>query len=391
MLNVDEAWDLYLQGKYDPSPTRTGSGHELGRGIGERPAGLLGTETPTPARLCSELYISTKTKISYLNGRVPLESVFWGVPISPYCLPAEGVVKKQMKFNCSDPESLAQLAAAIKIEATKAPNMIDEYVISHIENPGGRIPFRDVRKISIGLCRKDVTSYRCKKKSAFYNCFVVILRLKWQGRYKEIHVKVFNTGKLEIPGIQDDRMLEAALELLTKTMRPLMPAESPPLAHLPDKSETVLINSNFTCNYLIDRERLVEVLRRNYGISSSYDPCSYPGIQCEFYYDPTKDVQVGRKDANYDPTPQPKISFMVFRTGSVLIVGKCSEQILVQIYEFLKALLVAERPAICSGPPPSGPSPSAPTAVSSQAGPALRSERKARKRTITVVVPEQAS
>jgi hypothetical protein len=30
-----------------------------------------------------------------------------------------------------------------------------------------------------------------------------------------------------------------------------------------------------------------------------------------------------------------KISFMVFRTGSVLIVGKCSEEMLYEIYHFL--------------------------------------------------------
>jgi len=29
----------------------------------------------------------------------------------------------------------------------------------------------------------------------------MILRFPYQGKYKEIHVKVFNTGKLEIPGI----------------------------------------------------------------------------------------------------------------------------------------------------------------------------------------------
>jgi hypothetical protein len=33
---------------------------------------------------------------------------------------------------------------------------------------------------------------------------------------------------------------------------------------------------------------------------------------------------------------------MIFRTGSVLIVGKCSEEILYTIYNFLKALLEEE-------------------------------------------------
>ena len=34
-----------------------------------------------------------------------------------------------------------------------------------------------------------------------------------------------------------------------------------------------------------------------------------------------------------------KISFMVFRTGSVLIVGKCSENTIMQVYNFIKDML----------------------------------------------------
>ena len=49
--------------------------------------------------------------------------------------------------------------------------------------------------------RLDVINQRKKKKSAFYNCFV-IYRIKINGRFKEIHVKIFNTGKLEIPGFK---------------------------------------------------------------------------------------------------------------------------------------------------------------------------------------------
>jgi len=40
---------------------------------------------------------------------------------------------------------------------------------------------------------------------------------------------------------------------------------------------------------------------------------------------------------------------MVFRTGSVLIVGMCEENVLVEIYEFLKTLLKAEFSEIYQG------------------------------------------
>ena len=38
---------------------------------------------------------------------------------------------------------------------------------------------------------------------------------------------------------------------------------------------------------------------------------------------------------------------MVFRTGSVLIVGKCDDDVLISIYEFLKDILYKEYRSIC--------------------------------------------
>jgi hypothetical protein len=38
---------------------------------------------------------------------------------------------------------------------------------------------------------------------------------------------------------------------------------------------------------------------------------------------------------------------MIFRTGSVLIVGKCDEHVLITIYEFLKIILTNEHKNIC--------------------------------------------
>ena len=37
-----------------------------------------------------------------------------------------------------------------------------------------------------------------------------------------------------------------------------------------------------------------------------------------------------------------EVSFMVFRTGSILIVGHCNETILYYVYEFLKKILLTE-------------------------------------------------
>jgi len=270
-----------------------------------------------PVPNCSPINISTKTKIGYLNQMIQLKPVFWKVPIIPYNNESEGVVKKQMKFNSTTPEEVVEIEHKLINQ-----RMVLTQILAHIDNPTGRIVYKDTRKISIGICKKDILSNRIKLKSAFYNCFVVLIRIFINNQFKEIHVKVFNTGKIEIPGIQSNEMFDYTVHKLISILQPFIEQT---LTHLPNKVETVLINSNFTCNYYINREKLHNILKNKYNINSNYDPCSYPGIQCKYNY----------IDDKY-------LSFMIFRTGSVLMVGKCEDNTLNEIYDYLKNIFYTE-------------------------------------------------
>lgn len=266
----------------------------------------------------TEIYISTKTKIAYLNNQIDLNTLFWKIDVIPYHKLEKGVVKKQMKFNFADEESVQEMREKLKNQKN-----VDEHIISRIINPNGRIKFRDIRKISIGLSQKDITSYRSKKRSAFYNCFVLLLRINKGENYKEIHVKVFNTGKLEIPGIRDDSTLITTLDLLVNILRKYSDNES--INYDLSKSETVLINSNFNCGFYLNRDILLDILKYKYKIDCVFDACQYPGIQCKYNY--------VNNDVIY------KLSFMIFRTGSILIVGKCDEDVLFKVYNRIKQIL----------------------------------------------------
>jgi len=283
------------------------------------------------------IYISTKTKISYLNASVDLKDVFWKIPVISYAEPKIGVIKKQIKINSLTQKELDEVQEKLKHE-----KYFEEYVMTSINNPNGRIKFKDIRKISIGISRKDIMSYRCRKKSAFYNCFVLILRIKVGEVYKEFHVKIFNTGKLEIPGIQTEEVFQKTLQVIIDILQPHFTEK---LEYQKDATETVLINSNFNCGFYINREELYDILKYKYNIQSIYDPCSYPGIQSKFYYNPDVGIQTGSQISEENKLKFnniSEVSFMIFRTGSVLIVGKCDESVLLVIYEFLKNLLTTE-------------------------------------------------
>jgi len=174
-------------------------------------------------------------------------------------------------------------------EKLKDAYYFTENIIKQIDNPTARrIKFKDERKITVGLSRKDIINSRLKVKNAFYNCFAVILRFQYNGGFREIHVKIFNTGKLEIPGILNVEILNIVKGMIIAILEPQLVNETERLTVdfiENSKNDNVLINSNFNCGYFINRDRLHAILKsEKYGIETAYDPCSYPGVKCKFYF-----------------------------------------------------------------------------------------------------------
>jgi hypothetical protein len=342
-ISIENEWENFISSCYDNEESSDDETNEvLSASSGEIVSANVSNELYDEPPKASDIYISTKTKIAYLNTPIELKELFWKIPVIPYATPTNGVIKKQMKFNSLAVEELQYIQEMLKTEVC-----FEEHIITHIDNPTGRIKFKDTRKVSIGISKKDILSYRCKKKSAFYNCFVIILRLKVESNFKEFHVKVFNTGKLEIPGVQCESVF---LQILQQVLDTLQNYVTTPLGYKNDSNETVLINSNFNCGFYINREILYDILKSKYNIQAIYDPCSYPGIQCKFYYNPDIGIQTGSQimeENKHLYKNISEVSFMIFRTGSVLIVGRCDEHVLMTIYEFLKVVLKDEYKHIC--------------------------------------------
>lgn len=306
--------------------------------------------------VCEELYISTKTKVLFLNKEIDIYNIFWNIPVLEYWKPEEGVIKKQMKIVSKTQEEFQEYKK--KLEGI---GYYTENIIKQIDNPTARrIKFKDERKITVGVSKKDIMNCRGKVKNAFYNCFAMILRFKYgnaaenKTMFKEIHVKIFNTGKLEIPGVLDAKLLDIVKEMILQILQPNIDT---PLEFIETDSENnVLINSNFNCGYYINRDILHNILLSDkYNIESAYDPCSYPGVKCKYYFNNNNGFDETLQKGKILPEDRAlklselelnkkytEVSFMMFRTGSCLIVGNCSEKILKFVFEFIKKILVEE-------------------------------------------------
>lgn len=349
MGSIDEEWDQYIF-----SQNKDIFGNTNDRAIKSKDGPIV---IPPPninidldAPKCDELYISTKTKVLFLNQEIDINNVFWKIPIIEYWKPEAGVIKKQMKIISKDLDELKQLK-----EKLLSVYYYTENIIKQIDNPTARrIKFKDERKITVGISKKDIVNSRSKIKNAFYNCFAIILRFKYIEGFREIHVKVFNTGKLEIPGILNSALLDIVKDMVLNILQPHL---TKPIEFIEsDNDENVLINSNFNCGYFINRDKLHSILRsEKYKIETAYDPCSYPGVKSKFYFNNDigfDNVDLKQKGIIEDRTMKmselndnkkyTEVSFMIFRTGSCLIVGNCSEKILVYVYEFIKIILKNE-------------------------------------------------
>ena len=155
------------------------------------------------------------------------------------------------------------------------------------------------------------------------------------------------------------RSLENVKTLILRILEPyvIIPIGGLVLNFIENSNEDhVLVNSNFNCGFFVNRDRFHAILSSDkYGIESSYDPCSYPGVKCKFYFNNTIGFDSTKQNGCVlledralklseliDSKKYTEVSFMIFRTGSGLIVGNCTERILRFVFDFIRRILVEE-------------------------------------------------
>ena len=153
MDNVDEAW---LQFK-------------------ENPMKFMDDQKKTKKRVfdvpkCGDLNISTKTMIAFLNIQIALKDIFWKLNVINYYDNTEGIIKKQIKINCKNIEESKILEEQIR----KINN--DYLDVTILKQNDGKIGcFRDNRKISIGLSKKDLLKLKKKQRVRFITVLLLFL------------------------------------------------------------------------------------------------------------------------------------------------------------------------------------------------------------------------
>jgi TATA-box binding protein (TBP) (component of TFIID and TFIIIB) len=264
-------------------------------------------EYTAPSMTISPVRVSTMVTTAHVGCQINLDNLFEQVPILPYHILHDGILKM-------------------------------EY-----------------RAITKGTSWKDILQKDVKEgKTFFFNQATLVIRqevapLNW----KEINIKLFRNGGVQMTGVRSEEMSWNALRWLvshiqshcTKTI--FEATEERPLnLH---KMQTQLVNTDFSIGAKIRRDNLYKILSEKYHLTVSYEPSIYQGVKTKYFYNaqrpagcppglcPCEKLCKGTGDGTSLGACK-KITISPFQTGQIIITGARTMDQIMEAYEFMKTL-----------------------------------------------------
>ena len=227
--------------------------------------------------------------------------------------------------------------------------------------PGEGILKMEHRMKVVGIASRDAFTNRKISNKTFFNQSTIIMRRKIPKQpnsdvvpkgFKEVNIKMFANGGVQMTGIPSVEFATAALQELIDTIGslPKNPFANPDVAAI-SKFNVQLVNSDYTIKYPVKRDDLHTLLTRNYGLFSTNESTIYQGVNTKYYYnkahshkDPkgvchcTDTICTGQ--GNGDGEGQCKrVTLSVFQTGKIIITGARNMDQIMEVYHYFNKIL----------------------------------------------------
>ncbi len=190
---------------------------------------------------------------------------------------------------------------------------------------------------------------RRRARLIFDNQVTIICRTE-TGTY--LNVKLFKNGRVQLTGAKTPAQGLAAVEYLVEALREIrVPGVVDDVNALCVASYQVcLINSDFKIGLELRRNRL-HALLTNMGIRTTFEPCIYPGVKIDFFWNTVVQQNVvgicpctvecsgrGRGDGNGKCR---RVTIAVFESGCIIITGAHTMEQLDAAYNFIVGFIDA--------------------------------------------------
>jgi len=218
--------------------------------------------------------------------------------------------------------------------------------LEYMENPAKGTPKQKKKKQS------QANAKLVKRRKSFYNQATIIMDY-----IKPINLKLFRNGSIHITGVVDENQAKQAVAFLCDEIRLIGEKDSAITTGDINKLgcynwNIVMINSDFSCNFKIRREKLYEILDNKYNLVVNYESDNYPGVKTSFYWN-ERDLDKsgickckvgktcsGKGTGTLDPNDTcRKITISIFQSGKIIITGARNLQQIDDAYQFISKIL----------------------------------------------------
>lgn len=206
---------------------------------------------------------------------------------------------------------------------------------------------KKIETVFKGNSRKNMIKHRTKAPATkrFDNQVTIVYRFVAGGVTNMVNSKIFKNGNIQMTGIRFIEQGKAKVDTIVQLIKTIYNmGETKVVANI-ENLDTVnyrirLINSDFKVGFDIRRDQLHRILVENYNCNCSFEPCIYPGVKLQYFYNSenscedgvckcTEKCQVG-KGCGCGESECKKITIAIFQSGCVIITGG---QNLVQVNE----------------------------------------------------------
>lgn len=238
--------------------------------------------------------------------------------------------------------------------------------------PGEGILKFEHRDQVIGQSHRDALTKRKISNKCFFNQSTLVVRRKNPAApgWKEVNLKLFANGSVQMTGIASEEFGVETLNWLIAEVKnlPRSPWGGEPSVVNFNKQ---LINSDFSVGTSLRRDKLHEIITRQYNIFSILESTIYQGVNTKYYYNETgdkthpgqctcKEFCQGQGTGSGEGQCK-RITISFFQTGNIIITGARHMKQINEAYEFVKEFLVRHASDIIRpAPPPAPPAPAKP-------------------------------
>ena len=198
------------------------------------------------------------------------------------------------------------------------------------------------KNMVLGSSYKDIFTNRKITSKSFFNQSTMVLRRKTVSGWKEVNVKLFANGGIQMTGVTSEPFAQEAMEWLLNVFRSL---QGSPFKEEPSiqRFSVQLINTDYALNQFINQDVLHKILINEYNLFSMLEKTIYQGVNTKFFYNARnpgngicqcktfcKGQGMGEGEGECK-----RITMSIFRTGKIIITGARQLKQIESAYDFL--------------------------------------------------------